>query len=102
MLSAKTGEVRDPMLQRPSSILCHGNRPVMQTLESTYYLHWGGRGFATAGDMQGGVAGGFDSSASGRPDPFFTMPNTSHSLVAGMGQISRGREKEKKANVMEK
>lgn len=88
-------------------ILCHANHPVMQTLESTHYLHGGGRGFAIAGDTQGRVAGGFDSSASGNPDPFFTMPNTSHSLVAGMGQMSRGkggreREREEKANVMEK
>lgn len=55
--------------------------------------------------MQGGETKVFDSSASGAPDPFFTMPNTSVSLGTETGQKRQDRkgrevEKEEKPSIM--
>lgn len=49
-----------------------------------------------AGDMQGGVPASLDSSVSGSPDPLFTMPNTSDSLVAEMEQMRKRRRDRQK------
>lgn len=53
------------------------------------YLHWKGRGFAPLEDRQGRGIEGFGASASGVPEPFFTMPNTSDSLAAGKQEMKQ-------------
>lgn len=57
-----------------------------------YYLRWKGGGLVTTCDAKGKGVEGFGSSASGSPEPLFTMPEISENLRAVVG----GQPKEDK------